>query len=289
MKGGGLRPVLRLRGVGARLGEREVLRDIDLDVPAGTSLGIVGVNGVGKSTLLRIMAGVLRPTTGTAELADTSGQLHEIGRVGSRERARRLSYVPQEEVASAELLVGEMVALGRVPRTRPWSRGGTQEREIVRSALDAVGLADRIDDPCERLSGGERRRAVLARGLAQRCPVMLLDEPTNHLDVAWQLRLLQTVADQAETLVVTIHDLDLALRSFDRLAVLGRHPGSDPGGDAAGDEQSGPATVVAHGPPAEVLDTIGVDLHFGVGSVQVPHPHLEQPHLLIHPRKDHST
>ncbi|MBC7278649.1 ABC transporter ATP-binding protein [Nocardioides sp.] len=272
-------PVLRLRGVGVRLGARDVLRDIDLDVPAGTSLGIVGVNGVGKSTLLRVIAGVLRPSTGHTYLADASGALHETSRTSSRERARRMAYVPQEEVASAELLVGEMVALGRVPRTRPWARGGTQEREIVRAALDAVGLADRIDEPCDRLSGGERRRAVMARGLAQDCPVILLDEPTNHLDVAWQLRLLQTVADRAETLVATIHDLDLALRSFDRLAVLGRPQGSDP--------DTGPATVVAHGPPAEVLDAISVDLHFGVGSVQVTHPHLAQPHLLIHPRKDH--
>ncbi|MFJ2757199.1 ABC transporter ATP-binding protein [Nocardioides sp. NPDC087217] len=272
---------LRLRGVSARLGQREVLRDVDLDVPVGARLGIVGVNGVGKSTLLRILAGVLRPSTGQACLADESGQLQETARIGSRERARRLAYVPQEEVASAELLVGEMVALGRVPRTRPWSRGGRQEREIVRAALDAVGLADRIDDPCDRLSGGERRRAVMARGLAQESPVMLLDEPTNHLDVAWQLRLLQSVAERAETLVATIHDLDLALRSFDRLAVLGRPRGSDP--------DSGPATVVAHGPPVEVLDSIRVEHHFGVGSVQVPHPHLDQPHLLIHPRKDRSA
>lgn len=272
------RPALRLSGVAARLGERDVLRDVDLDVPIGTRLGIVGVNGVGKSTLLRILAGVQRPSAGTAYLADDAGRLGETVRTSSRERARRLAYVPQEEVASAELHVGEMVALGRVPRTRPWARGGRQEREIVRAALDAVGLADRIDDPCDRLSGGERRRAVMARGLAQECPVMLLDEPTNQLDVAWQLRLLQTVADRVETLVATIHDLDLALRSFDRLAVLGRPADSDP--------DTGPATIVALGPPADVLDTIRVEHHFGVGSVQVPHPHLDQPHLLIHPRKD---
>ncbi|MEU6138651.1 ABC transporter ATP-binding protein [Nocardioides sp. NPDC047086] len=281
MNAPGPRPALRLCGVAARLGQRDVLHDVDLEVPVGTRLGIVGVNGVGKSTLLRILAGVLRPSAGHAYLDDDSGDLRESARISSRERARRLAYVPQEEVASAELLVGEMVALGRVPRTRPWSRGGPREREIVRAALDAVGLADRIDDPCDRLSGGERRRAVMARGLAQECPVMLLDEPTNHLDVAWQLRLLRTVAERAETLVATIHDLDLALRSFDRLAVLGRPAGSEP--------DSGPATVVAHGPPAEVLDTIRVEHHFGVGSVQVPHPDLDQPHLLIHPRKDRSA
>ncbi|MER7606267.1 ABC transporter ATP-binding protein [Nocardioides sp. NPDC127503] len=281
MSGADAGTVLRLRGVGARLGTREVLRDLDLDVPVGCRLGIVGVNGVGKSTLLRILAGVLRPTSGHVYLADETGRLQETGQIASRERARRLAYVPQEEVVSAELLVGEMVALGRVPRTRPWSRGGRQEREIVRAALDAVGLADRIDDPCESLSGGERRRAVLARGLAQDCPVMLLDEPTNHLDVAWQLRLLQTVAERAGTMVATIHDLDLALRSFDRLAVLGRPAGSDP--------ESGPATIVAHGAPADVLDTIKVEHHFGVGSVQVDHPHLPQSHLLIHHREERSA
>ncbi|TQL67629.1 iron complex transport system ATP-binding protein [Nocardioides albertanoniae] len=273
--------VLRLRGVGARLGEREVLRDVDLDVPAGARLGIVGVNGVGKSTLLRILAGVRRPSTGHAELADEAGDLQPAVRIPARARARLLAYVPQEEVASAELLVGEMVALGRVPRTRPWARGGRREREIVRAALEVVGLGDRIDDPCDRLSGGERRRAVLARGLAQESPTMLLDEPTNHLDVAWQLHLLQTVSDRATTVVATIHDLDLALRSFDRLAVLGRPPGVHP--------ETGPATVVAQGPPEEVLDAVLVEDHFGVGSVQVPHPHLPQSHLLIHPRKDTSA
>ncbi len=149
------------------------------------------------------------------------------------------------------------------------------------AALDAVGLADHVDAPCVELSGGEKRRAVLARGLAQQCPVMLLDEPTNHLDVAWQLRLLETVAAQSQTLVVTIHDLDLALRSFDRLAVVGWPEGSD--------SRHEPATIVAQGTPAEVLGADRIRTHFGIGSVQVPHPYNDQPHLLIHPREETPT
>ncbi|WZH53481.1 MAG: ABC transporter ATP-binding protein [Nocardioides alkalitolerans] len=271
----------RLRGVGVSLGGRRILADVDLDVPRGQRLGIVGVNGAGKSTLLRVLAGVLHHDSGTAELAGPDGRLEDLHDVRPRERARRVAYVPQEEVVAAELLVGEMVALGRVPRTRPWARGGRDEREVVLAALDAVGLADRVDSPCDQLSGGERRRAVLARGLAQQCPVMLLDEPTNHLDVAWQLRLLEVLAGQAQTLVATIHDLDLALRYFDVLAVVGWP--DDEGPSAA----RGPATVVEVGPPAEVLASDHVARHFGVGSVQVPHPRLDQTHLLIHPRRDH--
>nr|AGU11712.1 ABC transporter [uncultured organism] len=267
-------PALRLRGVGARLGGREILRGVDLDVPTGQRLGIVGVNGAGKTTLLRVLAGVLAPSAGEAFVVNGSGTLENLKTVKSRERARRLAFVPQEDVVASELLVGEMVALGRVPQTRPWARGGQGEGEIVAAALEAVGLAGRVDAPCDQLSGGEKRRAILARGLAQQCPVMLLDEPTNHLDVAWQLRLLQVFAERAQTLVATIHDLDLALRFFDLVAVVGWPPGSDA------------ASVVAVGPPAEVLRTEPIERHFGVGSVQVPHPQLSQSHLLIHPRED---
>ncbi len=269
---------LRLSGVSARLGHREILRDVDLEVPVGSRVGIVGVNGAGKSTLLRVLAGTLAPSTGTAYLAGADGRLRATHELTSRERALRVAFVPQEEVVAADLLVGEMVALGRVPRTRPWSFGGDGERAIVADALGAVGLADYIDHPCDRLSGGERRRVVLARAIAQGCPMMLLDEPTNHLDVSWQLRLLDTLAARAETLVATIHDLDLALRAFDLLAVVGWPDGTGGAG--------GPATVVAFGTPIDVLSSAHVELHFNVGSVQVPHPELDQPHLLVHPRKD---
>lgn len=269
---------LQLRGVSAHLGGREILRDVTIDVPRGSRLGIVGVNGAGKSTLLRVMAGVLAPTAGTVSMAGADGQLHDTYRLRSRERARHLAFVPQEEGVSADLLVGEMVALGRVPMTRPWSRGGVDERNFVLQALDAVGMAHSIDVPCDQLSGGQRRRVILARGLAQQCPVMLLDEPTNHLDVAWQLRLMETVNEQAQTLVATLHDLDLALRAFDQLAVVGW-----PDGATAG---SGPATVVAFGTPVDVLSSSHVSLHFDVGSRQIQHPELHQQHLLVHARKE---
>ncbi|GAA1657612.1 ABC transporter ATP-binding protein [Actinoplanes couchii] len=260
---------LRLVDVSARLGGRTILHEVNLEIPDGARLGIVGVNGAGKSTLLRVLAGVLSPHAGTALLNGA-----DMRRIPARDRARRLSFVPQEDVGTPELRVGEMVALGRVPQTRPWSRDSRAEHDLVRAALAAVGLADRIDTACDQLSGGERRRAVLARGLAQQCPIMLLDEPTNHLDVAWQLEMLDVFAARARTLVATLHDLDLALRFFDLLAVVGfERPGE-------------PAGIVAFGPPAEVLDAARVATHFGVGSVQVPHPSRDQTHLLIHPRED---
>lgn len=269
---------VRLRAVSASLGGREILTGIDLDVRRGARLGIVGVNGAGKSTLLRVLAGILHPRAGEVWYADPDGTLRDSHDLSSRARARAIAYVAQDEVLQPELFVGEMVSLGRVPRSRPWSRGGSEERRIVLESLAAVGLADRVDSPCDQLSGGEHRRAVLARGLAQRCPVVLLDEPTNHLDVAWQLRLLATFDEQVETLVATIHDLDLALRHFDEIAVVGWPDGADRAED--------PATIVALGPPAEVLSPDVLARQFSVGSIQITHPHLEQSHLLIHPEKD---
>lgn len=269
-------PALRLRGVSARLGNREILRDVDLEIPQGSRVGVLGVNGAGKSTLLRVMAGVLAPSTGSVLLAGPDGRLDDAYAMRSRERARRVAFVPQEEVISADLLVGEMVALGRVPMTRPWSRGGADERSIVLDSLAAVGMADHIDAPCDRLSGGQRRRVILARGLAQQCPTMLLDEPTNHLDVAWQLRLMESVSARARTLVATMHDLDLALRTFDQLLIVGWTDG----------DAQGPATLVAVGSPADVLTSDLVHRHFDVGSLQVPHPELGQSHLLVHSRKE---
>lgn len=107
---------------------------------------------------------------------------------------------------------------------------------------------------------------------------MLLDEPTNHLDVAWQLRILGIASEQAQTLVATIHDLDLALRSVDLVGIIGWPPERDKYRD--------PATLVAFGPPQQVLTTDAVEAHFGVHAVQVPHPEDAQlSHLLIQPGK----
>lgn len=253
---------LHARSLACAAGRRPVLRDVDLQVRPGEVLGVVGPNGSGKSTLLRVLAGVRRPLAGRVHL--DGRDLHGLP---ARQRARRIALVGQEEELPADLRVGELVALGRLPHRPPWAGGDEAERAAVHAALTAVDLDGVADRPVERLSGGERRRALLARGLAQDAGLLMLDEPTNHLDVRHQLALLDLlrglVRDTGRTVVVTLHDLPLAARACDRVVVL--HEGR----------------AAAAGPPHEVLTRERVRAVFGVDAVPVTHPLTGRTHLLV--------
>ncbi|MTL12887.1 ATP-binding cassette domain-containing protein, partial [Nocardia seriolae] len=187
-----------------------MVEGVDFEVWAGETIGIVGPNGAGKTTLLRTMAGLVAPRAG--EVLVDGRALH---RVSLRERARLVSLVGQDEQPPADLLVGELVALGRTPYLPPWGAGGDDERAAVDEALRLVDLAGFEGRAVRRLSGGERQRALLARALAQRTPVLLLDEPTNHLDITHQLELLTLARELAQTVVMSLHDLALADRYCD--------------------------------------------------------------------------
>jgi iron complex transport system ATP-binding protein len=251
-------PHLQAIGLGCAIGRREILRDIDLTVARGETVGVVGPNGSGKSTLLRTLAGILPPTTGQLRLLGSP--LH--GR-SARQRAREVAMVGQEDAIADDLLVGELVALGRTPHRAPWSGGGAGERREVARALAAVEMGHAIDRPVQQLSGGERRRALLARGLAQDAPLLILDEPTNHLDVRHQLELLELVRTLRRTVVVAMHDLALAATACDRIVVL--HGG----------------TVLSSGPAARALTPEIVSLVFGVRATPVRHPRSGVVHLLF--------
>jgi len=245
-------------GLACSIGRRTILRGVDLAVRRGEVLGLVGANGTGKSTLLRVLAGIRRPSAGSVmvdgePLASLRPQL----------RARRLAFVAQEEAAEADLLVGEMVALGRVPHARAWGGLDDRSREAVRDALDQVDLGHAINQPMDHLSGGERRRALIARGLAQEAPLLLLDEPTNHLDIGHQLALMRRIRTLGRTVVVALHDLDLAATFCDRIAVL--HDGG----------------LLACGEPDDVLTASILHDAFGVLATRVSHPLTGRTHLLF--------
>ncbi|MCI1748200.1 MAG: ABC transporter ATP-binding protein [Acidipropionibacterium sp.] len=258
-------PDIRVEDVSAAVGGKTVVEHVTLDIPAGTKLALVGTNGAGKSTLLRALAGINPAVAGVVTFDG-----RPVERIKPRERARIISFVSQEETPPAELRLGEMVALGRIPHRPPWAVESGSEESIVVDSLRKVGLDRRIDSPCDHLSGGERRRAMIARGLAQQCPVLMLDEPTNHLDIAWQLTLLDLIKSQPGTVIAAIHDIDTVLRNFDLVAVLHR------------------GRLWAFGDPVEVIDHKLMDEAFEVDADQFRHPQTRQPHLLISRGKDHS-
>lgn len=235
-----------------------ILKDISFSVDQGTMTAIVGVNGVGKSTLLRALAGITQPHAGVVTVNG-----HDIHKIRAKKRAMMLTFVGQEEQPPADLSVEEVVALGRLPYIKSWQLGSKNERDIVEHSLDLVGLAGRRKALCSELSGGQRRRVLLARGFAQQTDLVFLDEPTNHLDVRHQLHLLHVLRDSGRTIVATIHDLDLAVSHFDQVVVVGN------GG------------VVAAGSPQEVLTPEIVSQVFGVESLLVQLEQARRVHLLI--------
>jgi iron complex transport system ATP-binding protein len=230
------------RGVTVRLGGRPVVREVDLDVPAGQWVGLIGPNGAGKTTLLRALAGLL-PHDGTIALHDVA-----TATLGRRDWARAVAVVPQEPVTPPWMTVAEYVLLGRTPHLGPLARESAGDRGAATRTLARLDLLDHRDRPLGTLSGGERQRVVVARALTQEAAIVLLDEPTAALDIGHQqqaLELLDTLRSESElTLVAAMHDLTLAAQYADRMVLL--------------DE----GCVVADGPPADVLTEESIARHY---------------------------
>ncbi|MEU4896961.1 ABC transporter ATP-binding protein [Streptomyces sp. NPDC044780] len=206
---------LRAERVTRTVGGHLIVDGVSVTPPPGSLVGLLGPNGSGKSTLLRLLAGVLAPTSGVVTLDG-----HPLNALPRKAIARRIAVVEQNAATQAELTVGEVVRLGRVPHRRAWSAVSAADEEAVRHALARTGLMDRADQLWHTLSGGERQRAQIARALAQEPRELLLDEPTNHLDIRHQLDLLSLVASLPVTTVIALHDLNLAAMYCDRLIVL---------------------------------------------------------------------
>lgn len=221
-----------------------VFRDLGLAVRAGELVSILGPNGSGKTTIVRLATKVVSAGAGEVRLGGAP-----IGGLSPREVARRVAVVPQEEAAVFAFSVEETVLMGRTPWLGGFGFEGEDDRRVARECLAAVGAADLIGRDLDELSGGERQRVLLARALAQKAPLLVLDEPTSHLDLKHQMAILRLLRGLREreglTVVVISHDVNLAARFSDRLLFLA---------DGA---------VVAEGPPAEVLDAAVLERVYG--------------------------
>src|SRR5699024_7944167 len=153
---------LQSHGLSCGIAGRTILSDVDLGVPRGRMIALVGVNGSGKSTLIRVLTGLRSPAAGHVMV---NGE--DLAALPARRRAKMMAHVGQEEAPPDDLLLGEMVVMGRIPHRTPWALGQRSERRIVLDALESVGLEHAAKRRCDYLSGGERRRAMLASGLAQ--------------------------------------------------------------------------------------------------------------------------
>ncbi len=197
-------PVLRLRGVSIGYTERAVVHDVDLEVQRGEVVAVLGANGSGKTTLVRGLLGLASVLAGEVELL---GQP-----VGRRGDGSKLGYVPQRHTVGGSVpsTVREVVESGRLPRLGWAGRMRTADREAVRAAIAAVDLTGMAGTDLADLSGGQQRRALIARALASEPQVLIMDEPTAGVDVASQHALARTVARLVAlgvTLLVVTHEV----------------------------------------------------------------------------------
>lgn len=210
--------VLELRGVAGGYGGATVVRDLDLTVGSGEALAVLGASGSGKTTVLRMIAG-LHPVSAGRILVDG----RRVDPLPAQHRG--IGLVPQQGALFPHLSVAKNVGFGLVP-VDPLARWRSRRERAarVREVLDLVGLADRADDRPSRLSGGQQQRVALARALAPGSGLILLDEPFSALDAALRGRVRAEVsallAESGATSVLVTHDRAEALATADRVAVL---------------------------------------------------------------------
>ncbi len=252
---------LDLQSITCAYDTRPIVSQISLHVRPGEVLALIGPNGVGKSTLLRAMARLMRPVHGNIILAN-----HDIWQTSARDTARRLAFAPQTDSESWAATVEQVVALGRTPH-RGWFLPLTaQDNRITQQALAMVGLEHLSDRSSTELSGGEHQRMVIARVLAQEPSILLLDEPTSHLDLKYQTDILSLVRRLAHqkglAVIVSLHDLNLAAIYADRVALL-----SDGG-------------LAAIGTPEVVLTSERLTQVYGVPILVMKHPLRDTPFVM---------
>ncbi|MHA6297196.1 ABC transporter ATP-binding protein [Devosia sp. CAU 1758] len=229
---------------------KPILSGVGFTAPLGSITGLIGPNGAGKSTLLTALLG-LTPATGTAHFDN-----RDLPAMPRRDRARLVAFVEQSASTEERLSVRDVVALGRIPFEAAWQSGPSPEDDaIIGNALADTEMTAFSARRFDTLSGGEQQRVHLARALAQQPRLLLLDEPTSHLDIRAQLQLLALLrrkADAGMTILIALHDLNLAARFCDHMVVLSE------------------GRRVAEGAPSDILTPALLEAVYGVHARLVP-------------------
>jgi iron complex transport system ATP-binding protein len=247
-----------------------VLQGIDIEFRPGRFYGIIGPNGVGKSTLLRLLSGIEKPDVGEALLDDVA-----VAAIPRKELARKLAVLQQGGLAAVAFTVREIVEMGRFPY-QGWLGGERADPgPLIDEALQVMGLTELQHRRLHQLSGGERQRVALAKLMVQQPDILLLDEPTTYLDIGYQIQLLDTVRlwQRRDGLlsIAVLHDLNLAALYCDELIAL--HQGK----------------VLARGVPSDVLVPSIIETMYDAKAIVIPHPDNGIPQIVLRPGESNGS
>ena len=206
--------MIQLENISLAYGSRTILHDVSLHLRAGELCALVGRNGAGKSTLLRAI------TSNKSTIINGSA----IAELSPEKLAQTIAIVTTERIRIENLLVEDLVAMGRAPYTNWVGHLQDIDREIVSKAIEAVGMGDFVGRDTSSLSDGELQRVMIARAIAQQTPIILLDEPTAFLDIPTRFEVCRLLADLAhnegKTILFSTHDVDSALPVCDSFAII---------------------------------------------------------------------
>ena len=250
--------MLRITGLRAGYGRNAVLDGVDLAVDRGELVAVVGPNGCGKTTLLRVVSGVHAQSAGSVLL-----DREDVREIRREALARRIAVVAQSATLPEGFSSFAVALMGRTPHLRLLQSEGQRDIEATRTAMERADCWQLRDRAVDELSGGERQRVIIARALAQEPQLLLLDEPTSHLDIAHQAETFGLVRDLCReeriAALAVVHDLTLAGAFADRVAMM--HNGR----------------IIADGLPADVLREEMIERVYGVPVRVLSHPATGRP------------
>jgi len=238
--------MISVRNLSFNYKSKKVLENINFDVQKGAFLGLLGENGAGKSTMLKIISKILKPDKGEILIAGKG-----INSYFLKEIAKIIAFVGQGESYSSNqpFTVSEIVLMGRIPHLSRFQRESKKDIEIANDAMQLTNLLKFKSKFINELSGGERQRVIIARALAQEPKILLLDEPVSNLDIRYQIEILNLIKNLSRngiTVVCVIHDLNLAAMFCDTLLLLNK------------------GKILANGMPEEVLTAENIKIAYGI-------------------------
>ncbi|SES35064.1 iron complex transport system ATP-binding protein [Psychrobacillus sp. OK032] len=207
--------ILQLQQLEFTVEEKQILKNISLTINEGKFIGIIGPNGSGKTTMLKIVYRHLKQTSGSVTLHEK-----EIWDIPPKKLAQQMAVVSQDSPVLFDFTVKELVMMGRTPYKKWLSTDNSEDFNIVEKSMKLANVFHLADCTLNNLSGGEKKRVMLARALAQQTNILVLDEPTNHLDIEHQLNLMDLVKDLPITIIAALHDLNLAAAFCDEVIVM---------------------------------------------------------------------